>query len=96
MPVDLQDLLPSDAPQLGCDKDPLCAHVLHCQGNSGRPLGASLQLSCEAPDSAVYSQLLALIEPYAHDHHKWDVWAEEEDATMSEEDVQVGFCMASN
>ena len=51
------------------------------------------------PNAAVYSRLLAVIKPYAEDQQKWDVWAEEEDSSMTEEDAQVllqrilCFCM---
>ncbi len=41
------------------------------------------------PNAAVYNGLLAVIKPYAEDQQTWDVWAEEEDASMTEEDAQV-------
>jgi hypothetical protein len=50
-------------------------------------------------NAGVYSRLLAVIKPYAEEQ-KWDVWAEEEDSSMTtEEDAQVllqrtlCFCM---
>lgn len=51
------------------------------------------------PNAAVYSRLLAVIKPYAEDQQKWDVWAEEEDRSMTDKDAQVlhqsilCFCM---
>ena len=50
------------------------------------------------PNAAMYSGLLAVIKPYAEDPQKWDVWTEEEDSSMTEEDAQVlehilCFCM---
>ena len=40
-------------------------------------------------DTAVVDELLALLRPHAEDQQKWDVWAEEEDESMGEEDLQV-------
>ena len=50
------------------------------------------------PNAALCSRLLAVMKPYAEDQQKWDVWAEEEDSSMTEEDAQVldrvvCFCM---
>ena len=42
-----------------------------------------------SPNAAVCSTLLAVITPYVEDQQKWDVWAEEEDSSMTEEDAQV-------
>lgn len=42
-----------------------------------------------SPNAAVCSTLLAVIKPYVEDQQKWDVWAEEEDSSMTEEDAQV-------
>ncbi|DBB18890.1 TPA: hypothetical protein ACH3X3_000476 [Trebouxia sp. C0006] len=41
------------------------------------------------PNAAVYSRLLAVIKPYAEDQQKWDVWAEEEESSITEEDAQI-------
>lgn len=48
------------------------------------------------PNAAVYSRLLAVIKPYAEDQQKWDVWAEEEDSSITEEDAQVLLKNASS
>ena len=59
------------------------------------PAEAQLKISLDAQpsrvtgDTAVADQLLALLKPHAEDHPKWDVWAEEEDESMGEEDRQV-------
>ncbi|KAL0040994.1 hypothetical protein WJX77_001558 [Trebouxia sp. C0004] len=41
------------------------------------------------PNAATYSGLLAVIKPYAEDQQRWDVWADEEDSSMTEEDAQI-------
>lgn len=55
--------------------------------------GAQLKTSPNAQPSwattAVVDELLALLKPHAEDQRKWDVWAEEEDESMGEEDRQV-------
>ena len=52
-------------------------------------ISLSPELLQASPNAAICSRLLAVIKPYVEDQQKWDVWAEEEDSSMTEEDAQV-------
>ncbi len=91
--MDLQTLMLSDASPQSPGKlaFPVQAHAL---GRDQGCFSAGIQPPSESATAAVYDQLRALIEPHAQDQHKWDVWAEEEDEAMIEEEVPVWHIFA--